>query len=296
VRQGELDDIGGDVLRVTLASVERRLSASPPAGEPISPLGAWAILALASQDTAFRMHLAGRLSDLDRSRARGRLAVRGLLELVPRLRARAVVRRFAADGEALLAILEDPRCVLAGASAARQLGWPMPGGIWPIDLYLPEPDLVELVETHDLELADDGQYDLVLRAVPEPWPFPPHLRVVPDVVAALDLAEAVSAELAALGRARLEELAPGIEPSWQRRPQRQRSVRPMIPSGRGSMLPRHRLQASASAGDELWDKQAERDGRHLVALLFVAGKALRRAEAAEVLRASAGRIERRVPS
>jgi hypothetical protein len=33
VRQGELDDIGGDVLRVTLASVERRLSGSPACAE-----------------------------------------------------------------------------------------------------------------------------------------------------------------------------------------------------------------------------------------------------------------------
>jgi hypothetical protein len=264
VRQGELDDVGGDSLRVTLASVERRLAASPPAGEPISPLGAWAILALASHDAAFRMHMAGRLSDRDRPRARARLEQRGLLELVPRLRGRAVARRFAADGDALLAILEDPRCMLAGSSAARQLGLPLPPGDWPVELYVPEPDLVELVETHDLELAEDGQCDLVLRAVPEPWPFPPHLCMVPDVVAALDLAEAVLAELAALGRAWLDELAAHIEPSWQRRPQRQRTLRPMIPSGRGAPLPRHRLQISANAGvaAELWDDLAERDGRH----------------------------------
>jgi hypothetical protein len=42
--------VSGGPLRVTLASVERRLAASPPAGEPMSrpmsPLGAWAILAL----------------------------------------------------------------------------------------------------------------------------------------------------------------------------------------------------------------------------------------------------------
>jgi hypothetical protein len=68
VRQGELDDAGGEALRVTLASVERRLGASPPVGEPISPLGAWAILALASHDAAFRMHVAGWLSDRERSR------------------------------------------------------------------------------------------------------------------------------------------------------------------------------------------------------------------------------------
>jgi hypothetical protein len=50
VQQGELDDVGGQTLRVTLESVERRLAANAPVGEPIRPLGAWAILALASSD------------------------------------------------------------------------------------------------------------------------------------------------------------------------------------------------------------------------------------------------------
>ncbi len=290
VRQGELDDVGGETLRVTVASVERRLAASPPVGEPIGALGAWAILALASHDAAFRTHVAGRLSDSDRSRARIRLEQRGLLDIAPRLGTRAVVRNFAADAEALLALLEDPRGVMAGASAARRLGWLVPDGDWPVDLYIGEADLVELVDTHALELTDGGPGDLVLRAVPEPWPFPPHLRVVPDVVAAVDLAEAVPTALAARGRAQLEELAPGVEPSWQRRPQRRRLLRPSIPSGRHASLPGQHLQGGAS--DQPWDDQAERDARGLVALLFVAGTAQRRTEAAAALRVSAGRLER----
>ena len=58
VRQGELDDIGAETLRVTLDSVQRRLAANAPVGEPIKPLDAWAILALASSDAAFRAHVA----------------------------------------------------------------------------------------------------------------------------------------------------------------------------------------------------------------------------------------------
>ena len=77
--------------------------------------------------------------------------------------------------------LPDQSAVLAGASAARQLGWAVPDGDWPVELYMAEADLVELVDTHALELTDEGPGDLVLRAVPEPWPFPPHMRVVPDV-------------------------------------------------------------------------------------------------------------------
>ncbi len=290
VRQGQLDDVGGETLRVTAASVERRLAARPPTGEPIGALGAWAILALASHDAAFRTHVAGRLSDSDRSRAKIRLEERSLIHLAPRLRARAVVRHFDASGEALVALMEDPRGVLAGASAARRLDWPVPDGDWPVELYIAETDLVELMETQALELADDGQGDLVLRAVPEPWPFPPHMRVVPDVVAALDLVEVVPADLAALGRAQLEELAPGVEPSWQRRPQRRRPLRPVVPSGRHASRSRQLLQGGVN--DQVWDDQAERDACGLVALLFVAGTAQRRTAVSEALRVSPGRLER----
>jgi len=49
----------------------------------------------------------------------------------------------------------------------------------------------------------------VLKAMPDPWPFPPHLRVVPEIVAALDLAEAMAPSLAELGRVRLRTSLPG---------------------------------------------------------------------------------------
>jgi hypothetical protein len=122
VQQGELDDVGGQTLRVTCASVERRLAANAPVGEAIKPLGAWAILALASSDAAFRAHVAARLSQQEQSRARLRLKDHGLLDIAPRLRQRGVARSYSASAESLLAVLEDARGVLAGASAAGQLG------------------------------------------------------------------------------------------------------------------------------------------------------------------------------
>jgi excisionase family DNA binding protein len=88
VRQGELDDSGAGTLRVTLDSVQRRLAANAPVGEPIRPLGAWAILALASSDAAFRAHVAARLSQQEQSRARLRLKDRGLVDVARRLRQR----------------------------------------------------------------------------------------------------------------------------------------------------------------------------------------------------------------
>jgi hypothetical protein len=103
--------------------------------------------------------------------------------------------------------------------------------------------------------------------------------------------EAVDCSLAELGRARLADFVDGLEPSWQRRPRRRRRLRPIVPSGVRVLRPHPRLQHSAVA-DAAWDDQAEREARGLVALLFVAGGSLRRADLAAALRVSAGRVDR----
>jgi hypothetical protein len=159
-----------------------------------------------------------------------------------------------------------------------------------VELYVPEAALVDVIEAHALELASEEAVDVVVRAVPDPWPFPRHLRVVPEIVAALDLAESVTPALADLGRVRLRELADGLEPSWDRRPQRRRSVRSIVPSGARVPRPHPRLQHSAVA-DAAWDDRAEQDAHGLVALLFVAG-GMRRTELSEALRLSSGRLDR----
>ena len=64
-----------------------------------------------------------------------------------------------------------------------------------------------------------------------------------------------------------------------------------MPSSVQVLRPHLRLQHSAAA-DAAWDDQAEREARGLVALLFVAGGSLRRADLAAALRVSAGRVER----
>jgi hypothetical protein len=80
----------------------------PPAGASLSPLSAWAVLALASGDAAFTRHVAGLLGDPDRSRGALTAARTGLLELVPRLRERAICRGYAVGAEQLVDILADP--------------------------------------------------------------------------------------------------------------------------------------------------------------------------------------------
>jgi hypothetical protein len=98
----------------------------------------------------------------------------------------------------------------------------------------------------------------------------------------------LSAEIADLARVRVRELVDGLEPSWQRRPDRRRPVRPLVPTGRGPSSSR----GGGSALDAIWDDRTERDVRGLVALLIVAAAPLRRVELAEVLHCSQARLAR----
>ncbi len=149
-----------------------------------------------------------------------------------------------------------------------------------MEAYVAEGQLAEVLDRYQLERDERG--DLQLRSLPEPWPFPPHARVVPALVAALDLAESIHAALAELGTTRLCELAVDVVADWQQRPPRRRPIRPVIPTGAPVQQGGHR-RPSATA-DDLWDDRAEQDARQLVAVLFVAATPLRRAEVAGTLR------------
>jgi segregation and condensation protein B len=286
---GVLEAGDTDPVQITLASMQRRLQTLPPAGAQLAPLSAWAVLALASGDGAFLKHVAGLLADPDRSRARSRLKERGLLDLLPRLRERATCRGFLLHAEELVDIIADPRLVLGGASAARLLEWHLREGSWPVEVYLTEPELAQVVEHYGLE-RDERRPDLLLRSAPEPWPFPPHLRVAPAVVAALDLSESAHPELARIGRSKLEELARDVEPDWRQRPPRRRPVRPMVSSGSLSAASAQTMRSRIA--DELWDDRAEADAEQLVGLLFVAAEPLKRSDISETLRISPARLAR----
>ena len=95
---------------------------------------------------------------------------RGLLGWVPRLASRAHRRRFRLPSPSLV----DERLALGGVSAAHAYGWPLPDGAWPAEAYVAELELADVVERHGLERDDGG--NLILRAVPEPWPLPPQTR------------------------------------------------------------------------------------------------------------------------
>ena len=91
VRDGRLEAAAddGQPVRISAASLVHYQAEQRPPGSQLAPASAWAVLALASGDAAFRAHVAGRLSDPDRSRAKTRLAERGFLTLLPRLHGRA---------------------------------------------------------------------------------------------------------------------------------------------------------------------------------------------------------------
>jgi hypothetical protein len=117
---------------------------------------------------------------------------------------------------------------------------------------------------------------VVLRSVPEPRPFPPHLRVVLELAAAVDVADGPAVELSELGRARLLELGARPEPSWQRRA----SAAAAHPFAR-PLTPAPASRRRSFVGGNVWDDRAEQDARDLVALLFVAARPMRRAVEAE---------------
>ncbi len=286
---GVLDAVDTEPVQITLASVQRRLQGVPPVGAQLAPLSAWAVLALASGDGGFLKHVAGLLADPDRSRARSRLKERGLLHLLPRLRERAACRGFLVGAEQLVELQADPRLVLGGASAARLIEWNLAEGSWPVEAYVSERQLAGIVEHYALE-RDEQAPDLLLRSTPEPWPFPPHARLVPGLIAAIDLTESAHPELASIGRTKLEELARDVEPDWRQRPPRRRPVRAIVPSGTvrtGHIEPKRRRIA-----DDLWDDRAEADAEQLVGLLFVAAEPLKRSEITETLRISPARLAR----
>jgi segregation and condensation protein B len=299
LRAGQLESVpvAGNT-RVTAASVLLRREREAPTGAPLSPSSAWAVLALAAGDPATLAHLAGRLSAADRSRSRARLLAEGLLALVPRLGRRAVVRRFSCSSDTVDALASDRNIVLGGVSAAVAHRWALPDvdgspAHAQLDGYLSELNLADIVEHYELEPDDGGQ--IVLRAVREPWPFPPQLQLAPAVVVALDLAESHAPALTAAGRARLAELAEGVEPSWRRRHAPKPPLRALVDGAVDhsvAVAPIARVQPELAPEEENWDDRAATDVKQLVALLFVAAEPLTRAELTKQLGVGQTRLAR----
>lgn len=151
-------------------------------GRPWNASSAWAVLSLAGGGVAD-------LSPLDRSRARQRIADKGLGGLLAQIQARAEHRDVYAHPSVLDRVVNDVRVVRGGVSAS---------GEHAIDLIVPDAAEVYVRASQIADLEGDYALDgdaerpnLIVRVVDdELWPFEEGERVAPWPVVAVDLLEA----------------------------------------------------------------------------------------------------------
>jgi len=173
-------------------AVERRQQAAPPAGRPLSQASAWRVLAvLAHADDALR-----NLAAPVRSRARGRAAelrLRQPAEIARHwlsvLGGRAQVSEFYAHPSVLEELLDDPKVVRSGISAARDHGADLmvAGGA---EGYIRSRDLPQLQARYALSPDAGVHANIRLHVVDDDeasWVF--SRRVAPAAVVAADLVE-----------------------------------------------------------------------------------------------------------
>jgi excisionase family DNA binding protein len=190
--------VGGRWL-IERGEVERRRRQGPLRGRPFAAHNAWALLLLASGKDP------GGIDPSVRSRMRRALALEGLGELGPRLARRAESYYFDAHRGEIPYIIEDPRFVASGVSAAGAHGLDLVSGS-EADGYIRAEALKEFVANHALRPAARGS-NLRLRTVPDrAWHFIEGARVAPIAAVALDLAEDGDPRSAEIGAMALGDL------------------------------------------------------------------------------------------
>jgi excisionase family DNA binding protein len=153
-----------------------------PVGRPWRASSAWAVLAVANGNGSD-------LSPVDRSRARRRLAERGLAGLVAQLGARAEMRQFYGHPSVLEPLAAEPNVVRSGVSAAADYRADNVASDF-LEAYVPEARIAALISEYGLD-SDAERPNVVLRVVGDAvWPFAPEIDVAPRSVVAVDLLEA----------------------------------------------------------------------------------------------------------
>ncbi len=190
--------VGGRWL-IERGEVERRSGQKRLRGRPFSPPNAWFLLRLASGEDP------DGIDPSVRSRLRRALALEGLEQLGPRLARRGESRFYDAHRGEIPYIVEDPRFVASGISAAAALGLDVVGGA-EADGYIPAGALADFAAGHALRPGDRGS-NLHLRVVPDAaWWLPDGARLAPNAAIALDLAEDPDPRSAKAGRQALLDL------------------------------------------------------------------------------------------
>jgi excisionase family DNA binding protein len=192
------EKVGGRWL-IEQGEVERRHRQSRLKGRPFAPHNALALLRLASGADP-----AG-IDPIPRSRLRRALALEDLEALGPRLARRGDSRYYDAHRGEIQHLVEDPRFVASGVSAAAAHGLDLVSGP-EADGYIRAGVVEDFVAEHALRPAGRGS-NLRLRVVPDQaWHLLEGARVAPLAAVALDLAEDADPRSAEVGRAALADL------------------------------------------------------------------------------------------
>lgn len=190
--------VGGRWL-IERAEVERRRRRKPLKGRPFAAHNAWALLILASGKDPVGV------DPSVRSRMRRALSLEGLEELGPRLERRGESHYFEAHRGEIPYIVEDPRFVASGASAAGAHGLQLVSGA-EADGYVRAEALEDFAADHALQPAAHGS-NLRLRTVQgRAWRFLEGAKVAPIAAVALDLAEDPDPRSAEVGLTALKGL------------------------------------------------------------------------------------------
>jgi excisionase family DNA binding protein len=190
--------VGGRWL-IERGEVERRRRQGPLKGRPFAAHNAWVLLLLASGGDP------GRIDPSLRSRMRRALSLEGVEELGPRLARRGESHYYDAHRGEIPYIVEDPRFVASGVSAAGAHGLDLVSGS-EADGYIRAGALKKFVADHALRAGARGS-NLRLRVVPDrAWPFLEGALVAPIAAVALDLAEDPDPRSADIGLMALSDL------------------------------------------------------------------------------------------
>ncbi len=171
----------GGVWLVDRSSIAGRNRQRTPAGRPLSPVNAWALLLAASGEA-----LPSGLGASARWRILRALDTYGLDSLRPRLARRAEPFTYWVLGGELRALYEHPNLVLSGPSAAAAYDLDLVGSD-AIDAYAPSSLIASLQREHAMERVSGPQANVVLRAVPDAAWVLDGRRFAPLVAVAVDL-------------------------------------------------------------------------------------------------------------
>ncbi len=168
---------------ISRSSVEQRLKGRHPTGRSFTPEHSWALLLYASGAD----HIISELSSPEQSRLRQWLHRASIMELAPRLRARAETSQLRGHSSDIAALTEEKAIVLGGVSVASICHFDIvaPGVV---EFYASPTTMHHLTQKYFLEKSVNP--NVIAHVVKVSWPFLPDDRAVPCLVAALDLLEA----------------------------------------------------------------------------------------------------------